>query len=251
MNCCVRLLGRSKGFTTGFLKRLKDCGFEAEVRGPGEGGVLGAADPEGHGDDVLIFEVQKKGDASKIPYLKAGHSEPSGPSGPGRPFLVYTDGEIDPVEFGVLKGSGLIGDVSEATPDEEVAFLVNKAFFYNKVVRRNSRVHTSIPVVLYYESVTLKTSSTQISREGMFVRSLGPPPVNSVCVLEFEIPDSKRMRTKARVIYHIVVNRDLKIISRPSDPFKRLVMHPGMAVFFLDIPEEDKAVIDRYIEGLE
>jgi hypothetical protein len=85
----------------------------------------------------------------------------------------------------------------------------------------------------------------------MFVRSLGPPPVNSVCVLEFEIPDSKRMKTKARVIYHIEVNRDLNIISRPSDPFKRLVMHPGMAVFFLDIPEEDKAVIDRYIEGLE
>ncbi len=239
MRCCVRLLGRSKEFTTGFLGRLKDCGFEAEAQGP-----------EGRGeDDVLIFEVQKKGDVSKIPYPKAGHGMPGESSGLGRPFLVYTG--IDPVDLGGLKGSGLIGAVSEATPDEELVFLINKALFYNKVVRRNPRVHTSIPVALYCESGTIKTNSTQISREGMFVSSLGPPPVNSVCVLEFDMPCSKRIKTKARVIYHIEVNRDLNIISSPSDPFKRLVMYPGMAVFFLDIPEEDKAVIDRYIEGLE
>jgi hypothetical protein len=196
----------------------------------------------------LIFEVQKKGDVSKIPYLKAGPSEPSVP---GRPFLVYIDGEIDPVELGGLKGSGLIGAVSEATPQEEVAFLVNKALFYNKVVKRNPRVHTSIPVVLHCENGTIETTSTQLSREGMFVRSLGPPPVNSVCTIEFEMPEGKRMRRKARVIYHVALNRDLSIISSPSDPFKRLVMYPGMAVFFLDITEEDKAAIDCYIEGLE
>ncbi len=246
MSYCIRLIGRSKGFTVGFLGRLKDCGFEAEALEPVQGGAAGAALPEGHGDDVLIFEVQKKGDVSKIPYLRAGHGRPSEP---GRPFLVYTG--LDPVELEVVKDSGLIGAVSEETPDEEVAFLVNKALFYNKVVMRNPRVHTSIPLVLYCESGTIKTNSTQISREGMFVGSLAPPPVNSVCVLEFEIPGSKCIRTKARVIYHIELNRDLNIISMPSDPFKRLVMYPGMAVFFLDIPEEDKAVIVTYIEGLE
>ena len=237
MSCCVRLLGRSKAFTVVLLGRLKDFGFEvefAEAPPPGP-------DPE----DVCIFEVEGEGDVAKLTASKTG---PAGSAAARRPFLVYT--ELDPAGFTGLKEYGLIGVVSRDAPDEEVVFLVNKALFYNKVIRRNPRVQISIPVVLRCKGDMLKTDSTQLSREGMFIKSLNPPEVNSACSLEFEIPGGRVIKTGARVIYHVMINKDLSIIINPSDPFKRLVMYPGMAVFFTDITNEDKAAIDSYIGAL-
>ena len=234
MSCCIRLLGRSKGFTVVLLRRLKDFGFEVES--------AEAAPPEPDPEDVCIFEVEGEGDRAN---LTASKTEPAAVR---RPFLVYT--ELDPAGFAGLKEYGLIGAVSKDTPDEELVFFVNKALFYNKVIRRNPRVQISIPVVLRCKGNMLKTDSTQLSREGMFISSLHPPEVNSACSLEFEIPGGRLVKTGARVIYHITINKDLSIITSPSDPFKRLVMYPGMAVFFTDIADEDKAAIDSYIDSL-
>jgi hypothetical protein len=234
MSCRVRLLGRSKAFTVVLLRRLKDFGFEA--------GSAEEAPPGSDPEDICIFEVDREGDAAKLTALRTE------PAAARRPFLVYT--ELDPAGFTGLKEYGLIGVVSRDTPDEEVVFLVNKALFYNKVIRRNPRVQISIPVVLHCKGDMLKTDSTQLSREGMFIKSLNPPEVNSACSLEFEIPGGRVIKTAARVIYHVMINRDLSIIISPSDPFKRLVMYPGMAVFFTDIADEEKAAIDSYIDGL-
>ena len=236
MSCCVRLSGRSRDFTAGLMERLKDFGFDA---GPAE---PTAAPAESSQEDVLIFEVQSAGEVDGL------RSSSTASAAPRRPFLVYT--ELDPANFTGLKEYGLIGIVSKDTPDEEVVFLVNKALFYNKVIRRNPRVQISIPVVLRCKGDMLKTDSTQLSREGMFVRSLSPPVVGSLCRLEFEIPGGRLIKTGARVIYHVMINKDLSIITSPSDPFKRLVMYPGMAVFFTDVKDEDKAAIDSYIDGL-
>ncbi len=243
MSCCVRLMGRSEAFTVVLLRRLKDFGFEA--------GSAEAPPPGPDPEDICIFEVEGEEERTKLTASKTGSGGPSGSGGPAaarRPFLVYT--ELDPAVFAGLKEYGLIGVLSGDTPDEEVVFLVNKALFYNKVIRRNPRVQTSIPVVLHCEGNMLKTDSTQLSREGMFIRSLNPPEVNSACSLEFEIPGERSVKTGGRVVYHIMINKELNIITSPSDPFKRLVMYPGMAVFFTDIADEDKAAIDSYIDSL-
>jgi hypothetical protein len=236
------LLGRSEAFTAVFRGRLEDFGFEVDGAG------LDPAPSESNPEEILIFEVKGEGDAQRLPIPKTGAAESDGPAAARRPFLVYT--ELDPAGFAPFKEYGLIGLISKDTPDEEVAFFVNKALFYNKVIRRNPRVQMSIPVVLDCEAGMLRTDSTQLSREGMFIRSLNPPEVNSVCTLEFQIPGGRTIKTGARVIYNIMINKDLSIITSPSDPFKRLVMYPGMAVFFTDVPDEDKAAIDTYIDGL-
>ena len=236
MSCRVRLLGRSKAFTVTLMGRLKDFGFEVESAPVPE------EPPEANSEDILVFEVDREEDVGKLTASKTG------PDVARRPFLVYT--ELEPSRFASLKEYGLIGIVSLDTPDEEAVFLLNKAIFYNKVIRRNPRVQISIPVVLHCEAGMLTTDSTQLSREGMFISSLHPPEVNSLCSLEFEIPGGRVIKTGGRVIYHVMINKDLSIITSPSDPFKRLVMYPGMAVFFTDVKDEDKAAIDHYIDGL-
>ncbi len=236
MSSCVRLLGSSKAFTVALMERLKDFGFEVESASAAE------APSEVNSEEILIFEVDREEEVGKLTASKTG------PDAPRRPFLVYT--ELGSASFSGLKEYGLIGIVSKDTPDEEVVFLLNKALFYNKVIRRNPRVQISIPVVIRSEAGMLTTDSTQLSREGMFISSLHPPEVNSLCSLEFEIPGGRVIKTGARVIYHVMINKDLSIITSPSDPFKRLVMYPGMAVFFTDVKDEDKAAIDSYIDAL-
>ena len=98
----------------------------------------------------------------------------------------------------------------------------------------------------------MMTNSAQISRDGMFIITLHPCVANSTCDLEFSLPGFEgKFKTQARVIYNISVNKDLSIISNPNDPFRRLVTHPGMAVFFIDLEERRRQAIDAYIDGTE
>ena len=108
-----------------------------------------------------------------------------------------------------------------------------------------------IPVAVRSGGGTLKTVASQISRDGMFIVTLSPQAARSICDIEFDVPGAKTgLRTRARVVYNIKADTDLSIISSPKDPFKRLVAHPGMAVYFLDLPEADRSSIDEYIETL-
>lgn len=166
-----------------------------------------------------------------------------------RPFLVYTGIELPDTDTQRLKEAGLIGVVCGDTPPEDLAFLLKKAFFYEKMLRRNPRAPVSIPVALSFGPMEVSSFATLLSRDGIFVVSLNPPPVNSACKLRFNLPGAqKELTTGARVLYQISVNRDLNIISSPGDPFKRLVSHPGMALLFTDMPESDRDLIESYIE---
>ncbi len=242
MNGRVRMQGSSEFFTGQLKERLGDCGFEV-VCGPLDYSEESAV----RADEVGLFEVTGHGDISNM--LESFEET-------AIPFVLYKDSEfsepIKEIDAARLKSAGLMGVIQRQTSVEEVAFVVNRAFFYNRVVKRNPRLPVTLPVTVTTGERTMVTNSAQISRDGMFIITLHPCAANSICDLEFSLPGfSGKFKTEARVIYNIAVNKDLSIISNPNDPFRRLVTHPGMAVFFIDLEESRRQAIDAYIDGTE
>src|SRR5574340_942988 len=201
----VRLEGKSSFFEGPLRKTLEDCGFD-----PVDGN---SAHPEGS-RDVYIVEVLARGDLERLDQPEAS-----------RPFLIFTGVELDEGEVSALRNKGLMGIIGKNTPQEDIYFLVNRTLFYNKVVKRNPRVQVSIPVELKAGEKVIKSVSSHLSKDGMFIVTLHPLSVETICELAFDVPGVKMMRTRARVLYCIPINRDLNIIANPNDPFKRHVSH--------------------------
>lgn len=222
----VVLTGEEGVFTERFRDTVRECGFEIAPKG-------GPADA----DDICI----------------AGAASQDGiPEGQGAaPFILHTAVEVAPERVQALKEAGLIGITTPETAPEDVAFLLNKALFYGKMLKRNPRVPVNLAVTLSSGQKVMKSFASLLSRDGMFILTLNPLPVNTVCALRFSVPGIEgELATGARVLYHVAVNKDLNIIANPRDPFKRLVSHPGMAVFFTDMAQSERDSIDRYIETL-
>lgn len=223
------LKGGSRAFTGVFKKTLEDCGFDPAVESP-DGPPLRT-------EGISIYEIRKKKDLCALP---------EGP--PPGPYIIFSDIELG-AEIPALKEKGLIGVVTRGSAPEYISFTVNQALFYNKMLKRNPRAAVNIPVGLKTGARTMKSFASALSRDGMFIVTLNPLPADSACHVSFSVPGiKKQFETKARVIYNIPINKELNIISSPGDPFKRLVAHPGMAVFFVDLHEDERALIDEYIK---
>lgn len=232
MGALVGLFGGSSEFTGRFADLLRDCGFEPLV-GPSNA----AADSTG---EVSIYEVADRSILG--PLLERDGAEP---------FLIYSEVHFTPEELVSLKAKGFVGTITTRTSPEDTAFLVNKALFYSRMLKRNPRVPVSLPVELSVGVKVIKTTASMLSRDGIFVITMNPLPVNSLCDLVFSLPGSAHVfKTVARVLYNITINKDLGIIADPRDPFKRLVAHPGMAMLFVDMSGEERERIEAYIETI-
>ncbi len=242
MNGRVRMRGSSEFFTVRLTERLNDCGYDV-VLGPADYSTEELAKSE----EVGLFEVNGHSDITVMLNLLEETATPFVLfKGPG-----YTE-PVKKVDVARLKGAGLMGVITAQTSVEEMAFVINRAFFYNKVVKRNPRLPVTLSVTVSTPERSMVTNSAQLSRDGMFIITLHPCAANATCDLEFSLPGVKgKFKTQARIIYNIEVNKDLSIISNPNDPFRRLVTHPGMAVFFVDLEESKRKAIDLFIDGTE
>ncbi|MBI1912471.1 MAG: PilZ domain-containing protein [Deltaproteobacteria bacterium] len=213
-------------------KIIEDCGF---------GTVIDTQSQITQGlDDLHLYIIPE---ASGLAGLNPSSSEP---------FIIYSDIELPAEDISRLKEKGLMGVISGRTSLEDVAFLLNKAIFYNKMLKRNPRIPVSIPVELKAGSKVIRTTCSLLSRDGMFIVTLNPLPINYLCRLKFELAGvDGEMETEVRVLYNVAINKDLNIIANPRDPFKRLVSHPGMAVVFVDLAQEKRDLIDEYIKKME
>lgn len=227
MERMVRLKGGpgGDGFAAALGGKLDDCGIVCDEWKADTG-------------DVVIYEVAGPKGLEDLP---AGEGR-----GETTPYLIYTEMEMDPAVVSGLRQAGLAGVIGPDTPVEEVSFLVNRALFYTMVMGRNPRLVVDLPVEYRDGERELTTRATLLSRDGMFVVTLNPPAPGTECDVAVELP-CRRISTGARVLYRMGLNRDLNIISDPDEPFKRLITHPGMAVFFTTLPEADRSCIDDFI----
>lgn len=233
MSYTAVLSGRTGLFTESFRDTVAECGFELADREEGSFDIS-------TGEDCLsIIAVQNPEDLGGI---KADGV---------RPFIIYSPEPMAPEAVQGLKDNGLLGIITPKTTPEDAAFLLNRALFYDKMLKRNPRVPVNLPVVLTSGQKVINSYASLLSRDGMFIVTLNPLEVNALCSLKFSLPDGgKDFSTGARVLYRVAINKELNIIANPRDPFKRMVSHPGMAVFFTDMSQEDRDMIDRYIETI-
>ena len=228
----VVFIGKGNAFMGDFRKLVEDCGYEVRA---------GGRDQQADSRDLCVYEVADKDDL-KLLMEMGGRLQ-------AEPFLVFAT--LDAADWlQPLKEAGLMGVVSPASSAEDASFLLNKALFYKKMLKRNPRIQVNLPVELKSGARTIRTNASLLSRDGMFIVTLNPLPVNALCELRFSLP-GRLLETAARVLYNISINKDLNIIADPKDPFKRLVSHPGMAVFFTGLSDSEKEEIDGYIKALE
>ena len=230
----VILHGSSTAFTVIFKKALEECGFEPVLK---KGARHSAADEQP--GDVCIYEARVQEDIEDIKRSVSFE----------RPFLIFTDTDISRHDSDELRDAGLAGVIGPKAASEDISLFVNRAVFYRSVIKRKPRIPLSIPVAVRGPHGAVRTISSQLSRDGMFIVTLNPLPVNATCKVEFGLPHRrKKFSTSARVIYSVEINNDLNIISSPADPFRRLISHPGMAVFFIDLPEDAREELDKFIK---
>lgn len=233
MSFVIVLSGRTGLFTDSFRENVLECGFELADGGDD---LFRVSTDEG---GLSVIAVNGLDDLARI--------EPDG----ARPFMLFTPDALPAEAAGGLRESGLQGVVTPKTSPEDLAFLLNRAIFYDKMASRNPRAPVKVPVVLTSGSVVVNTFASLLSRDGMFIVTMNPLEVNRLCTLKFSLPDrEKEFSTEARVIYRVVINKALNIIANPRDPFKRMVSHPGMAVFFVDMPQSERDEINRYVESV-
>jgi len=224
------LAGQSEAFKTVLKATLEDCGFKV---GLSSGGSAAA-------DEVFVYEIKDRPDIESI-------SEKMGQ----KPYLVFDCVGLDTSAFDEFKEGGLVGVLTEASSPEEISLLVNSAFFRIRMIKRNPRATVSMPVEIRAASRSIKTTASSLSRDGLFAVTLNPLPQNTVCEVSFSDPVSgEKLTTGARVLYSISINKDLSIISSPVDPFKRIVTHPGMALLFLDLPEQNRVRLEDYVRTI-
>ncbi|MBI2400880.1 MAG: PilZ domain-containing protein [Deltaproteobacteria bacterium] len=227
------LSGRTGLFTEFFRDTIVECGFELAI---GEEGSFNISTEE---NSLSVIAVSAVEDLREI--------KPEGV----RPFIIYSPEALPQEAVQALKDNGLLGVVTPETSPEDVAFLLNRALFYDKMLKRNPRVPVNLPVILTSANKVINSFASLLSRDGMFIVTLNPLEVNALCSLRFSLPDGgKDFSTGARVLYRVAINKELNIIANPRDPFKRMVSHPGMAVFFMDMSKDDRDEIDRYIETI-
>lgn len=232
----VRLIGSSRAFIKGLRKTIEDIGFVSSVGARLPSGWTRAGD-----DGVVVYEAGNGADLDRA--LKRRSKTP---------FILFTRLSIDRKTLSGLKDKGLVGIISGHESPEDLAFVLNRALFFSRVLRKNLRVPVSVPVDIMAGTRGIATSSTHLSRDGMFVVTINPMPPETICTVKFSLPGiEKGFQSEAKVLYNISINKELNIIADPKDPFKRVVAHPGMAVFFIDMPEEDRRLIEGYIKGMD
>jgi len=230
MEQVLRLAGSSEAFTTAFRRTLEDCGFKVAAGG-GEG------DAGNEAREVFVYEIRDGVEFSRLPENRERKS-----------YLVFAGAGIERKTVEELKPGGLVGVITADSSPEEIALMVNSAFFYARMIKRSPRATVSIPLEIRAGSRSIKTTASSLSRDGIFAVTLNPLPENTVCEVSFDDPlTGVRLSTSARVLYKISINKDLSIISSPGDPFKRIVTHPGMALLFLDLPDTDRERLESYV----
>lgn len=233
MSYTAVLSGRTGLFTESFRDTIVECGFELAI---GEEGSFNISTEESYLPVIAVSGMED-----------LGGIEAEGV----RPFIIYSPEALPLEAVQGLKDNGLLGVVTPETSPEDTAFLLNRALFYDKMLKRNPRVPVNLPVILSSAHKVINSFASLLSRDGMFIVTLNPLDVNVLCSLRFSLPDGgKDFSTEARVLYRVAINKELNIIANPRDPFKRMVSHPGMAVFFMDMSQTDRDMIDRYIETI-
>lgn len=100
--------------------------------------------------------------------------------------------------------------------------------------RKSIRTQSRLRVVIDCHDERRELFASNISEKGMFLRTLAPFHVGTEMMIWFYIDDEDPVELRGKVVY----------VNRISSEIKS---EPGMGIIFLDIPEDIKPRVSRYV----
>ena len=137
-----------------------------------------------------------------------------------------------------LKRLGATGLLNKNLPLEEILFRINRILYPEKdAIRVNPRVVENILVRYQIDDSLFTGYSFNISTGGVFIRTVYPPPENTLLEVSFNLPRSgKPVRTAGTVVWRSEY--------RPDAP---MAYPPGIGVKFTGIDQQDRRAITDHI----
>ncbi len=153
------------------------------------------------------------------------------------PILLFVDVGVTKEVKTKLGKLGVRAMVNKSASQEEIMYLV-QSFVMPKppgMERKNYRALMALPISYKYDGRNFASNTFTLSKDGLFVRDMNPPPSGQIVDLEIFTP-KKIMKTKAEVLYAVPyfvgVNR----------------FHvPGFACKFTDMSESDREELDTMV----
>lgn len=155
------------------------------------------------------------------------------------PIMLFVDVPLSKDVKAKLSKLGVKAVVNKGASHDDIMYLA-QSFVMPKpqgLERKNFRALVTIPVTYKYQEQNMASNTFTLSRDGMFIRDMNPPPSGEILELEVFTP-KKILKTRAEVLYAIPyfvgVNR---------------IHVPGFAVRFIDLTEEERDQVETVVEG--
>jgi uncharacterized protein (TIGR02266 family) len=154
------------------------------------------------------------------------------------PVLVMSETQAPPEHLQRLRELGCDGCVSKYAPPDHLLFRVSSALFpADRETRRGLRVPLSVPVRVTHGSTAAFAYSSNVSHDGMFVRTSHPPPVGACVEVAFALSHASRcLRLRAEVVH-------------AQEATEGLHAPPGFGARFIDPRPEDLALLDELVNA--
>jgi CheY-like chemotaxis protein/Tfp pilus assembly protein PilZ len=100
--------------------------------------------------------------------------------------------------------------------------------------RKSMRVQSRLKVVIDCQNERCELLASSISDKGIFLRTVAPFNIGTEMYLWFAVDDEDPVELKGKVVYVTRISHDIQ-------------SEPGMGIIFLDVPEDIKPRLSRYV----
>ena len=237
----IALIGGDDDFGGTLCRLLRDSGYEVETFAVDAVDVRDAA-RFGEFDLVVAADIlaDRVDDADFVRFAVSANG-----------FLFYETGRASgaatdlPASY--LARSTSLEDLVSAVSDA----VWQRAALSGRQGRSTPRVRTDIEVAYECGGEVRSSRIVSISADGVFIRTMIPPPRGTTVGLAFTLPGAgARIEAVGRILYAIECDIERGIISRPGEGARRIVALPGVGVLFEKMPEVSRNAVRRFVEHL-
>jgi len=155
------------------------------------------------------------------------------------PIVLFTDVPLDQKIKGQLHKLGIKALIRKGASQEEILYVVQSFIMQPSVtmMRRNPRALVTLPVVYRVDGREVSSNTFTLSRDGVFIRDMNPPPTGSHVEIELLIPGRRGpIKAKAEVLYSV-----------PYFVGVSRIHVAGLAARFVGLAEEFRVELDEHV----
>ncbi|PIR22934.1 MAG: hypothetical protein COV44_05365 [Deltaproteobacteria bacterium CG11_big_fil_rev_8_21_14_0_20_45_16] len=155
------------------------------------------------------------------------------------PIVLFTDVPLDQKIKAQLHKLGIKALIRKGASQEEILYVVQSFIMQPSVtmMRRNPRALVTLPVVYRVDGREVSSNTFTLSRDGVFIRDMNPPPTGTHVEIELLIPGRRGpIKAKAEVLYSV-----------PYFVGVSRIHVAGLAARFVGLAEEFRVELDEYV----